>query len=84
MAKQTGKEQYQKRKEYLKAYQKKNAAKMASRKRASRKMKCPKGQETDHKDGNAMNNNRSNLRCVSRKANRAKGARKTNKKRFSK
>ena len=73
------KKEYQKRKEYLKAYGKKNQEKNTSRKRASRAMKCPKGQETDHKDNNPKNNNRSNLRCVSRKANRAKGARKTNK-----
>ena len=32
-------------------------------------------------DDNASNNNRSNLRCVSRKKNRQKGARKTNSKR---
>ena len=40
-----------------------------------------KGKEVDHVDNNAKNNNRSNLKCISRKANRQKGAKKTNSKR---
>ena len=39
------------------------------------------GKEIDHKDSNPKNNNRSNLKCVARRKNRAKGARKTNAKR---
>ncbi len=71
------KKEYQQRKTYLKAYRKRKQADNTSRKRASRAMKCPKGQEADHKDDNPKNNNRSNLRCISRKENRQKGARKT-------
>lgn len=44
--------------------------KNASRKRASRIKKCPKGYETDHKDGNPNNNKKSNLRCIPAKKNR--------------
>jgi len=51
------------------------------RTRARRKMKCGAGKEVDHVDNNAKNNNRSNLKCVSRKKNRQKGAKKTNSKR---
>ena len=75
------KKEYAARREYLKAYRRKNKDKDASRARAKRKMKCPSGKEVDHKDNNAHNNNRSNLRCISRKKNRQKGARKTNSKR---
>ncbi len=75
------KKEYAARREYLKSYRRKNKDKDASRTRARRKMKCPSGKEVDHKDNNASNNNRSNLRCVSRKKNRQKGARKTNSKR---
>lgn len=74
------KKEYAQRREYLKAYRKKNKKKDASRTRARRKLKCGAGKEVDHKDSNAMNNNRSNLKCVSRKKNRQKGARKTNRK----
>jgi hypothetical protein len=45
----------------------------ASRKRARRKMGSCNG-EVDHKDGNPNNNAKSNLRCISRKANRSDGA----------
>ena len=51
------------------------------RTRARRKMKCGAGKEVDHVDNNAKNNNRSNLKCVTRKSNRQKGAKKTNSKR---
>ena len=51
------------------------------RTRARRKMKCGPGKEVDHKDNNPKNNNRSNLKCIPRKKNRQKGARKTNSKR---
>ena len=81
MAKRNWKEEYASRKEYLKAYRKENKDKDASRTAARRKLKCGEGKEIDHKDGNPKNNNRSNLKCVSRKKNRAKGARKTNAKR---
>ena len=75
------KKEYAARKEYLKAYRRKNKDKDASRTAARRKLKCGAGKEIDHKDGNPKNNNRSNLKCVARKKNRAKGARKTNAKR---
>ncbi len=75
------KKEYQQRKEYLKAYRKRNQDDNTSRKRASRKMKCGTGMEADHKDNNPKNNNRSNLKCISRKKNRQKGAAKTNRKR---
>jgi len=49
---------------------KKEKEKNRSRKRASRRKKCPKGYEVDHKDGNARNNSPSNLRCLPVKKNR--------------
>ena len=75
------KKEYAARKEYLKAYRRKNKDKDASRTAARRKVKCGAGKEIDHVDGNPKNNNRNNLKCVKRKTNRAKGARKTNAKR---
>jgi hypothetical protein len=75
------KKEYAARKEYLKSYRRKNKDKDKMRTRARRKMKCGKGKEVDHIDNNAKNNNRSNLKCVSRKKNRQKGAKKTNSKR---
>jgi hypothetical protein len=41
----------------------------------------PAGYEVDHKDNNPNNNAKENLKIIPRKANRAKGARKTNAKR---
>lgn len=41
-----------------------------SRKKAGRMKTCPKGQEVDHKDRNANNNKKSNLRCLPAKENR--------------
>jgi hypothetical protein len=76
--KRNHKKEYAQRREYLKAYRRKHKDKDASRARAKRSMSCPKGKEVDHKDNNANNNNRSNLRCISRKKNRQKGAKKTN------
>ena len=76
--KRNHKREYAQRREYLKAYRRKNKDKDASRARAKRAMKCSKGKEVDHKDNNPKNNNRSNLRCISRKKNRQKGAKKTN------
>jgi hypothetical protein len=81
MAKRNWKKEYAARKEYLKAYRRKNKDKDASRTAARRKLKCGAGKEIDHKDGNPKNNNRSNLKCIARKTNRAKGARKANKRR---
>ena len=51
------KREYAQRREYLKAYRKKNKDKDASRARAKRKMKYPKGEEVDHIDNNPKNNN---------------------------
>ena len=75
------KKEYANRATYLKAYRKKTKVKNKMRKRAARMLKCGAGKEVDHIDNNAKNNNRKNLRCVSRKSNRQKGARKTNRKR---
>jgi hypothetical protein len=75
------KKEYAARKEYLKSYRRKNKDSDKMRTRARRKMKCGKGKEVDHKDNNPKNNNRSNLKCISRKSNRQKGAKKTNSKR---
>ena len=73
----TGRKSTQPRKEYLKSYRRKNKDKDKMRKRAaSRKMKAGKGKEVDHIDNNPKNNNRKNLKCVSRKKNRQKGLRK--------
>ena len=72
------KKEYAQRSEYLKAYRRAHKDKDAARHRARRALKPAAGMEVDHKDGNAMNNNRNNLQIVSRKQNRRKGARKTN------
>ena len=76
--KRNHKREYAQRREYLMAYRRKNKDKDAARARAKRSMKCGPGKEVDHIDNNAKNNNRTNLRCVPRKKNRQKGARKTN------
>lgn len=43
--------------------------------KARRRLQIPVGdsREVDHRDGNPMNNSRSNLRAVSRNTNRKKG-----------
>jgi len=76
------KKEYKARAEYLKSYRRDHRKEDASRARARRSMgNIPSGSEVDHKDNNPMNNSRENLKIVPRKANRAKGARKTNAKR---
>ena len=66
------KKEYAARKEYLKAYRRKNKDKDKMRTRARRKLKCGPGKEVDHKDNNAKNNNRSNLKCIPRKEKQPK------------
>lgn len=76
------KKEYQARAEELKAYRRAHRQQDASRARARRSMgNIPAGHEVDHVDGNPMNNSKDNLRIIPRRANRAKGARKTNAKR---
>jgi hypothetical protein len=73
------KAEYKARASYLKNYRRAHRTEDASRARARRSMgDIPTGHEVDHKDNNPMNNSRDNLRIIPRKANRAKGARKTN------
>ena len=52
--------------------QKRHRREMAARKKARARLKPPKGKEVDHKDGNPLNNKRSNLQVISRHANRSK------------
>ena len=76
------KKEYQARADELKAYRRAHRKEDAARARARRSMgNIPAGHEVDHVDNNPMNNNKDNLRIIPRKANRAKGARKTNAKR---
>lgn len=76
------KKEYKARAGYLKSYRRAHRTEDASRARARRSMgDIPSGYEVDHKDSNPNNNTRDNLRIIPRKANRAKGARKTNAKR---
>jgi hypothetical protein len=73
------KAEYKARATYLKAYRKDHKKEDAARHRARRSMgNIPAGYEVDHKDSNPNNNAKDNLRIIPRKANRAKGARKTN------
>ncbi|MBL18525.1 MAG: HNH endonuclease [Flavobacteriaceae bacterium] len=50
--------------------------KRSNRNKARRKKKCPAGMDVHHKDGNPMNNKRSNLACSSVKKNRSKNRKK--------
>lgn len=49
----------------------------ANRNKARRVLKAPKGLEVEHKDGNANNNSRSNLKLVSSKFQRKQGGAKS-------
>jgi 5-methylcytosine-specific restriction endonuclease McrA len=67
--------------DYAKEYARDHASKAAKKARAKRnnaakRMKCAKGQEVDHKKplSKGGSNKKSNLRCVSRRVNRQKGA----------
>jgi len=80
-AKRDYKKEYAARRTYLKNYRRKHREEDKHRTRARRSLKCGKGKEVDHIDNNPKNNNRKNLKCVSRKTNRRKGAKKTNSKR---
>jgi len=66
-------------------YEKYHASDKAKKERASRnrvrreaeadgRVRKGDGKEIDHKDGNPLNNNPKNLRVVSRRTNRVKGA----------
>jgi hypothetical protein len=48
----------------------------SNRNKARRKLKCPAGKDVHHKDGNPLNNKRSNLACSSVKKNRSKNKKK--------
>ena len=73
------KAEYKARATYLKDYRRAHKEEDASRHRARRSMgNIPAGYEVDHKDNNPNNNAKENLKIIPRKANRAKGARKTN------
>ena len=73
------KAEYKARATYLKDYRRAHKEEDASRHRARRSMgNIPAGYEVDHKDSNPNNNAKENLKIIPRKANRAKGARKTN------
>jgi hypothetical protein len=48
----------------------------SNRNKARRKLKCPAGKDVHHKDGNPLNNKRSNLACSSVKSNRSKNRKK--------
>lgn len=52
-------------------------ARRSSRNKARRKLKAPKGMEVEHKNGNANDNSRSNLKLVSPKFQRKQGGYKT-------
>jgi hypothetical protein len=55
------------------ATQKRHRKEMANRQKARAMLKPRKGYEVDHVDGNPLNNKRSNLKVITRHANRVKG-----------
>lgn len=67
-----------KRSKYQRKYNSKpsQVKRRSNRNKARRKIKCPAGKDVHHKDGNPMNNKRSNLTCSSVKKNRSKNKRK--------
>ena len=76
--KRNHKREYAQRRDKKIAYRRAHKEEDKYRARARRAMKCGKGKEVDHIDGNPKNNNRSTLKCISRLKNRQKGANKTN------
>ena len=66
-----------KRSKYQRKYNSKpsQVKKRSNRNKARRKKSCP-GKDVHHKDGNPMNNKKSNLACSSVKKNRSKNKKK--------
>ena len=71
-----------KKRDYKKEYQDYHGTpeqikRRSSRNKARRKMNAPKGKEVEHKDGNPLNNSRSNLTLSSPTAQRRQGGKKS-------
>lgn len=67
-----------KRSKYQRKYNSKpsQVKRRSNRNKARRKKSCPTGKDVHHKDGNPMNNKKSNLTCSSVKRNRSKNKKK--------